>query len=67
MEEIRIYAFFDALGTREIMMGSDLYRRHALIDLIRKIEERSSCSLAERWASCVVSWDCHGGTSDKGK
>jgi hypothetical protein len=35
MEEIRICAFFDALGTREIMMGSDLSMRHALIDLIR--------------------------------
>jgi hypothetical protein len=35
MEEIRICAFFDALGTREIMMGSDLFMRHALIDLIR--------------------------------
>jgi hypothetical protein len=45
MEEIRICAFFDVLGTREIMMGSDLFMRHALIDLIRKIEERSSCSL----------------------
>jgi hypothetical protein len=27
MEEIRICAFFDVLGTREIMMGSDLSRR----------------------------------------
>ena len=42
MEEIRVCAFFDALGTREIMMGSDTNRRHALISLIRKLDERTT-------------------------
>ena len=42
MEEIRICAFFDALGTREIMMGSDPERRHQLIQLIRRLDEKTS-------------------------
>ena len=41
MEELRVCAFFDVLGTREIMMGSDTARRQALISLIRKLEERT--------------------------
>ena len=42
MEELRVCAFFDVLGTREIMIGSDTTRRHALISLIRKLEERTT-------------------------
>lgn len=42
MEELRICSFFDALGTREIMMGSDATKRSELISLIRTLEERTS-------------------------
>lgn len=42
MEELRICSFFDALGTREVMMGSDISKRTELISLIRALEERTS-------------------------
>lgn len=42
MEELRVCAFFDVLGTREIMMGNDAERRHTLISLIRKLQEKTS-------------------------
>lgn len=42
MEELRVCAFFDVLGTREIMMGDDIERRHALINLIRRLQEKTS-------------------------
>ncbi|PIP96610.1 MAG: hypothetical protein COW00_02890 [Bdellovibrio sp. CG12_big_fil_rev_8_21_14_0_65_39_13] len=42
MEEIRICAFFDVLGTREIMMGEDEGRRHELIKLVQKLSANSS-------------------------
>ena len=42
MEELRVCAFFDVLGTREIMMGSDISKRHALISLIRRLDEKTS-------------------------
>ena len=41
MEEIRICAFFDALGTRNIMLGDDQTCRHALIDLVRQLAKRT--------------------------
>ena len=42
MEELRVCAFFDVLGTREIMMGRDTAKRHALINLIRRLDEKTS-------------------------
>ncbi len=40
MEDIRICAFFDALGTRDIMLGNDEPRRQALIELVRRLADR---------------------------
>lgn len=41
MEEIRICAFLDALGTRAIMLGDDEPRRNALIELVRQLAKRA--------------------------
>lgn len=42
MEEMRVCAFFDVLGTREIMMGDDVERRNALVALIIQLQEKTS-------------------------
>lgn len=42
MEEIRICAFFDALGTSNIMKSDEVKRRNALIELIRKLEKNTA-------------------------
>lgn len=41
MEEIRICAFFDALGTSNIMKSDEVKRRNALIELMRKLEKNT--------------------------
>lgn len=40
MEEVKVCAFFDVLGTRDIMIGDNKSRRNALIDLVRRLAER---------------------------
>jgi len=42
MEQIRICAFFDALGTSSIMKGDDTQRRQALIQLVSKLQQNTS-------------------------
>lgn len=39
VEEQRICGFFDALGTKQIMLGNDVKRREALIRLVRKFSQ----------------------------
>jgi len=56
VEEIRICAFFDVLGTREIMLGEDEERRNSLIELVRKLSSNSSSysANAENLGSAVI-------------
>lgn len=42
MEELRVCAFIDAMGTRDILMSSEKEKREFLISLVRRISKRQS-------------------------
>ncbi len=45
IEEQSVCAFFDVLGTRDIMLGNDTLWRQSLVNLVRQIsEQKSDCS-----------------------